>query len=148
MAKKRKNGSGTLRKRSDGRWEARVVTGYDDNGNPKTKNVLAKTKAECLAKLEELKEKYAPPVTKCKPDMSFGDWLDFWYQNYCKPQLRLNTELGYKTLSKLLSHSFKRSCGSYLCAICFAALTSGVPHKAGHDGRLFSRRPYIGGSRG
>ena len=96
MAKKRKYGSGTLRKRSDGRWEARVVTGYDDNGNTKTKNVLAKTKAECLAKLEELKEKYVPPVTKCKPDMSFGDWLDFWYQNYCKPQLRLNTQLGYE----------------------------------------------------
>ena len=96
MAKKRKYGSGTVRKRSDGRWEARVVVGYDESGNPKTKNVLAKTKAECLVKLEELKEKYAPPVTRCKPDMPFGDWLDFWYQNYCKPQLRLNTQLGYE----------------------------------------------------
>ena len=96
MAKKRKYGSGTVRKRSDGRWEARVVVGYDDNGNPKTKNVLAKTKAECRVKLEELKEKYAPPVTRCKPDIPFGDWLDFWYQNYCKPQLRLNTQLGYE----------------------------------------------------
>ena len=57
MAKKRKYGSGTVRKRSDGRWEARVVVGYDERGNPKTKNVLAKTKAECLVKLEELKEK-------------------------------------------------------------------------------------------
>ena len=96
MAKKRKYGTGTVRKRTDGRWEARVVIGYNENGNPKTKNVLAKTKAECLVKLEELKEKYAPPVTKCKPDMLFGDWLDFWYQNYCKPQLRLNTQLGYE----------------------------------------------------
>lgn len=93
---KRKYGTGTVRKRSDGRWEGRVVIGYDDKGLPKTKSVLAKTKAECLVKLEELKEKYAPPVTKCKPDMSFGDWMDFWYQNYCKPQLRLNTQLGYE----------------------------------------------------
>ena len=77
MAKKRKYGSGTVRKRSDGRWEARVVIGYDESSNPKTKNVLAKTKAECLVKLEELKEKYAPPVTRCKPDMPFGDWMDF-----------------------------------------------------------------------
>ena len=37
MVKKRKYGSGTVRKRSDGRWEARVVVGYDDSGNPKTK---------------------------------------------------------------------------------------------------------------
>lgn len=96
MAKRRKNGAGTVRLRKDGRWEGRVVIGYDGNGNPKTKNVLAKTKAECLKKLEELKENYAPPVTKCKPDMAFGDWMDFWYQNYCKPQLGLNTQLGYE----------------------------------------------------
>ena len=56
MANKRPDGDGLVRKRSDGHWEARVVVGYDDNGNPKTKNVLAKTKAECLKKLEELKK--------------------------------------------------------------------------------------------
>ena len=52
MAKRRKNGTGTVRKRADGRWEGRVVTGYDDNGLPKTKNVLGKTKKECLEKLK------------------------------------------------------------------------------------------------
>lgn len=96
MAKKRKSGSGTLRKRSDGRWEARVVIGYDEKGSPKTKSVLARTKTECLEKLEELKKKVSPPVTKCKPDMPFGDWMDFWYQNYCKPSLNQNTQLGYE----------------------------------------------------
>ncbi len=93
---RRKQGSGTVRKRTDGRWEARVVVGYDDNGNPKTKNAVAKTKQECLIKLTALQEQYRPPVSKCRPDMPFGDWIDFWYQNYCKPQLRLNTQLGYE----------------------------------------------------
>ena len=41
MSKKRKSGDGTLRKRSDGRWEARVVIGYDENNLPRTKNVTA-----------------------------------------------------------------------------------------------------------
>ena len=54
MAKQRKHGSGTVRLRSDGRWEGRVVIGYDDKGLPKTKNVLAKTKAECEKKLKSL----------------------------------------------------------------------------------------------
>ena len=54
MARRRKNGTGTVRKRADGRWEGRVVTGYDDNGLPKTKNVLGKTKKECLEKLKVL----------------------------------------------------------------------------------------------
>ena len=40
MAKKRKKGEGTIRLRKDGRWEGRVVIGYDEGGNPKTKNVL------------------------------------------------------------------------------------------------------------
>ena len=44
MARKRKAGDGTVRQRKDGRWEGRIVIGYDDNGYPKTKNVLAKTK--------------------------------------------------------------------------------------------------------
>ena len=93
---RRKYGTGTVRKRTDGRWEARVVIGYDDHGRPKTKNVLAKTKTECLDKLKKLREQYAPSVTKYKSDMPLGDWMDFWYQNYCKPQLRLNTQLGYE----------------------------------------------------
>ena len=32
MAKKRKNGQGTVRHRSDGRWEGRHIIGYDENG--------------------------------------------------------------------------------------------------------------------
>lgn len=48
MSKKRKNGAGMLRKRSDGRWEARVVIGYDEKGLPITKNVTALEKAKCI----------------------------------------------------------------------------------------------------
>ena len=55
MVKKRKNGEGTLRKRSDGRWEAWVVIGYDENNLPRTKNVTAVNKDKCLEKLERLK---------------------------------------------------------------------------------------------
>ena len=32
MARKRKNGDGTIRQRADGRWEGRYVIGYDDKG--------------------------------------------------------------------------------------------------------------------
>lgn len=56
MARRRKSGSGTVRERKDGRWEGRIVIGYDERGLPKTKNVLAKTKTECLEKLEAFKE--------------------------------------------------------------------------------------------
>ncbi len=65
MAKRRKQGEGTLRLRKDGRWEGRIVVGYDDKGLPLTKNVTAKTKTECAAKLETLKEQYGKSGTGC-----------------------------------------------------------------------------------
>ena len=78
MANRRKKGTGTIRKRSDGRYEGRVIVGYDDNGgmvrqidtnlwegrfSPRnaqgkriSKNIYAKTEAECEAKLKVLIE--------------------------------------------------------------------------------------------
>ena len=34
MAKRRPQGDGTIRKRSDGRWEARLVIGHKKDGSP------------------------------------------------------------------------------------------------------------------
>ena len=91
---KRKQGEGTMRLRTDGRWEGRIVVGYDEKGNPKTKSVTAKTKFECEEKLRALKEELGKVAEKLKPDMPFGEWMDFWYQNFCKPALRATTQAG------------------------------------------------------
>ncbi|MBD5085500.1 MAG: site-specific integrase [Clostridiales bacterium] len=97
MAKRRKRGEGSVHLRKDGRWEGRVVVGYDDKGLPITKNVLAKTKSECTAKLKKLQETCAKkPNERLQPDMTFGQWMDFWYQNYSKPKLRPTTQEGYE----------------------------------------------------
>lgn len=96
MAKRRKQGEGTLRLRKDGRWEGHVVVGYDDKGLPITKNVTAKTKTECAKKLEALKEQYGKPTEKVNPDMPFGEWIDFWYRTYCKHTIRVTTQQEYE----------------------------------------------------
>ena len=116
MARKRKNGDGTIRQRADGRWEGRYVIGYDDKGYPKTKNVLAKTKRECTEKLEALKAELGGIKSdKVKPDMRFGDWMVYWFENHAKPKIRpttqenywgrislhINPELGHIPLNKL-----------------------------------------------
>lgn len=102
MARKRKNGDGTIRQRADGRWEGRYVVGYDDKGYPKTKNVLAKTKRECAEKLQKLKEELGGIKSdKVKPDMRFGDWLEYWYETHSKPKIRATTQLGYESRIRL-----------------------------------------------
>ena len=102
MAGKRKNGEGTVRLRQDGRWEGRCVIGYDDNGYPKTKNVLAKTKRECVEKLRQLREDCGSVKSdKIRPDMCFGDWITYWYENHCKPKIRLTTQANYEDRIRL-----------------------------------------------
>ena len=97
MARKRKNGQGTVRLRSDGRWEGRHIVGYDENGKAKQKSVLAKTKAECVEKLKKLQEEYTEVAPfKVKPDMRFGDWMNYWYENHCKSSIRPTTQKGYE----------------------------------------------------
>ena len=102
MARKRKAGDGTVRQRKDGRWEGRVVIGYDDNGYPKTKNVLAKTKKECIEKLQKLKEECGGlKPEKVRPEMPFGDWLTYWYENHSKPKIRPTTQETYESRIRL-----------------------------------------------
>ena len=96
IAKKRKNGEGTLRLRKDGRWEGRIVVGYNEKSLPITKCVTAKTKTECSTKLEALKDQCGRSSDKIKPDMPFGDWIDFWYQTYCRHTLRITTRTDYE----------------------------------------------------
>ena len=86
-----------IRKRKDGRWEGRVVIGRNEKGLPKTKNVLARTKRECETKLKALRDslrdaKPEPP----KAGMTFGAWLDHWYQNECKPNIAPKTQTDYE----------------------------------------------------
>lgn len=103
IAKKRKNGEGTLRLRKDGRWEGRIVVGYNEKSLPITKCVTAKTKTECSTKLEALKEQYGRSSDKIKPDMPFGDWIDFWYQTYCRTLSALPQEPTMKTAFTIIS---------------------------------------------
>ena len=102
MARKRKAGDGTVRQRKDGRWEGRIVIGYDDNGYPKTKNVLAKTKKECVEKLQKLKEDCGGlKPEKVRSEMPFGDWLTYWYENHSKPKIRPTTQETYESRIRL-----------------------------------------------
>ena len=102
MAKKRKAGDGLIRQRADGRWEGRYVVGYDDHGYPKTKAVFGKSKRECAEKLAALKTQLGGiPSDKLRPEMRFADWLDYWYETHCKPNIRTSTQSGYEDRIRL-----------------------------------------------
>ena len=97
MTRGRKRGDGNIHLRKDGRWEGRFVVGRDERGFPVTKNVLARTKTECAAKLKELRERLETPAPEpTRPGITLGAWLDRWYQEYKKANLRPNTQMSYE----------------------------------------------------
>ena len=99
MSKRRANGEGNLRKRSDGRWEGRYTAGYDPNtGKRIIKNVLGKTQAEAKAKLAAaLQECEALDVTRTE-EYTVSTWLKSWYELYAKPNIRTATADRYRLM--------------------------------------------------
>lgn len=80
MRKRRPSGDGMVRKRKDGCWEGRCAVGRDEKGYPVTRNALAKSRVECAAKLEQLRENLQEPMNdQPKPGILLSDWLNLWY---------------------------------------------------------------------
>ena len=89
MAKRRANGEGSIRKRSDGRWEGRYTAGRDpDTGKVIYKNVLAKTQKKCKEKLKRAIEENAKVDTIRAEQYTVSKWLDVWFQDSEKNKLR------------------------------------------------------------
>lgn len=98
MAKRRPQGDGMVRKRSDGRWEARIVIGHKNDGTPMHKSVFGKTQKETLDKLHRAIETYRD-VDLCEDSrMTLGEWLDKWLDEYMIFTLRESTMQSYRMI--------------------------------------------------
>ena len=92
IAKKRANREGNIRKRKDGRWEARYTAGHDPKtGKRIIKNVLGKTQAEVREKLKRALEETNGMDVARADDFTVATWLKTWYDLYAKPNVRVAT---------------------------------------------------------
>ena len=97
MAKRRANGEGNIRKRSDGRWEGRYTAGRDpETGKPVYKNVLGKTQAEVKAKLKAAIESSADIDVMKAEQYTTGQWMDVWFENCAKIKVRPSSHQTYR----------------------------------------------------
>ena len=96
MGKKRANGEGSIRKRSDGRWEGRYTAGYNpETGKRITKNVLGKTQAEVKEKLAKAIEESKKLDIVRSDEYTIAEWLRLWYELYAKPNIHPTTADSY-----------------------------------------------------
>ena len=98
--KRRPQGDGTIRKRSDGRWEARIIIGHKNDGTPMYKSAFSKTQKSALKELHHLIELYRDVDLTEDCRMTLGEWLDKWLDEYMIFTIRESTLDSYRAMVK------------------------------------------------
>ena len=106
--KRRPQGDGTIRKRSDGRWEARIIIGHKNDGSPMYKSAFAKTQKSALKQLHQLLDLYRDVDLTEDCRMTLGEWMDKWLDEYMVFTIRESTMSGYRSH---IEHQVKRFLG-------------------------------------
>ena len=83
-------GSGTIRQRPDGRWEARFTVGRDPGtGKQIQRSVYGSTQKEVRQKLAQAVAEIDSGTYQAPSKMTVGQWLDIWtaeYLNHVRPR--------------------------------------------------------------
>ena len=98
--KRRPQGDGTIRKRSDGRWEARIIVGHKNDGSPMYKSAFAKTQKSALKQLHKLIDLYRDVDLTEDCRMTLGEWMDKWLDEYMIFTIRESTLDSYRAMVK------------------------------------------------
>ena len=100
MAKQKRaaRGSGTIRQRPDGRWEARF-TYTDELGQQKRGSVYADTQKECRKKLTAALREVDEGTFRKSQRYTVEQWLNEWITVYCK-DLKPSSLEGYQSKIK------------------------------------------------
>lgn len=103
-AKKNAQGTGTIRKRADGRWEARFTNGFDPaSGKQVQKSIYGKTQKEVREKLAQITTELDEGTYMEPSKDTVGEWLDTWLETYVKYSVKPYT-----------MDAYQRNCNNYI----------------------------------
>ncbi len=90
--KKSAQGAGTIRKRPDGRWEARVFMGYDKaTGKVQQKSIYGKTQKEVRERMTQITAELDDGTYIEPSNETLSQWLDTWLETYVKYSVKAYT---------------------------------------------------------
>ena len=115
-------GSGTIRQRSDGRWEARYTVGRDPGtGKQIQRSVYGATQQEVRKKLAQVTTDIDGGTHKEPCKMTLSQWLDIWSTEYlggvkpktvesycCQLKIHIKPALGAMKLETLNTHMIQK----------------------------------------
>ena len=94
MARRGPN-EGTIRKRKDGRWEARLLVTLPD-GRRTRRSYLGRNRATAVARLRDAASAEASCIAATDATLTFGAFLDQWLAESARPSVRPSTFKSYR----------------------------------------------------
>ena len=98
--RRRANGEGTIGRRKDGRYEAKVFLRRSD-GTYARRSVYGKTRAECRAAMLKLQARAESGLPVSTTTLTVGDYLTYWLHQIAEPAVRRTTFASYEPLVRL-----------------------------------------------
>lgn len=95
-AMKASNGSGTIKQRPNGLWEARFWATMPD-GRRKRLSKYGRRKRDCLAWLTEMRYREQNGEASAESDMTLIAWMRIWLKQYL-PDIRASTRASYDAI--------------------------------------------------
>lgn len=100
-AKKNAQGAGTIRKRSDGRWEARYTVGFDPaTSKQKQKSIYGKTQKEVRERLAEITTELDDGTYMEPTKNTVSEWLEVWLETYVRFSVKPYTLDAYQRVCR------------------------------------------------
>jgi integrase len=91
---------GSIHQRGDGRWAGSLHVGWID-GKRVRKHVLAHTRAEAVARLDELRRQHLTGMPIPDQRTKVGPYLETWLADVAKPRVRASTYESYRDIVTL-----------------------------------------------
>lgn len=99
--KSRGNGEGNIRQRKDGRWEARITIGRNENGTQKMKYFYGKSRKEAAEKLEAYNNDTRKGIYIEPNKYTLSQWIDEWYKTYVVNRVKPTTQANYHNITNI-----------------------------------------------
>lgn len=100
MAKRRANGEGSIRQRTNGTWQASVMVGYHPDGRRRTKTFSGKTQAEARKKMNAYLNDRASGLD-LDHDYTVSEWCEIFLEHH-KRSIKVATYENYRYMQKII----------------------------------------------
>lgn len=103
-------GAGSIRQRSNGRWEARVTIGTNPGtGKPIRRSIYGETQKEVRQKMTAVLRELDKGTYQTPSKITVGQWMDEWLTTFCANKVK---PLTYQSYAGLIKNHIRPSLGA------------------------------------